>query len=472
MTAFERAIYVLQALFLLYFILLNGGYIALNALAFSRLQRYLALRSLDDMGHAYSGFEPAVSVLVPAYNEAATIAASVRSMLQLEYPDFEVIVINDGSRDGTLQALVQAFHLQPFPEAYWKRLPTRPVRAIYRSAMHPMLRVIDKENGGKADALNAGINAARHGLFCGVDADSILERTSLARAIEPFLDHPHTIASGGTVRVANGCSVRDGFLERVGLPDRMLPLLQIVEYLRAFLFGRFGWTPLNAVLIISGAFGVFRREAVIEAGGYRTDTVGEDMELVVRLHRLYRLAGRRYRISFVPDPICWTEAPESLRVLKSQRVRWQRGLAESLTMNRSLLFHRRAGAAGWIAFPFMAVFEFLGPVIEVAGYLFMAACFLLGLVSSQAVLVFLLVALGFGMALSLSAIVLEELSFHTYPRRRHLLALASAAIIENFGYRQLLSAWRLLGLAKWASGRKQAWGEMTRSARWQQNGSR
>ena len=463
----EAAVAAVQGAFLLYFIALNGGYIALNLVSFSRLRRHLALRSLDGLAPVYSGFEPPVTIVVPAYNEEATIAASVRSMLQLEYPEFEVVVVNDGSRDRTMDVLQREFGLVPFPEAHWQRVPAQPVRGVYRSTLHPGLRVIDKENGGKADALNAGINAARYPLFCGVDADSVLERSSLTRAVEPFLDHPHTVASGGTVRIANGCVVRDGFLESVGLPRRLLPTLQIIEYLRAFLFGRFGWTPFNAVLIISGAFGVFRRDAVVEAGGYRRDTVGEDMELVVRLHRRMRLGGLRYRITFVPDPICWTEAPESLRVLKSQRVRWQRGLAESLTMNLRLLCHPRGGAAGWLAFPFFFFFEFLGPLFEVAGYLFVAGCFLLGLISWQAAAVFTLVAIGFGLALSFSALLLEELSFHIYPRQRHVVALAAAAIIENFGYRQLVSLWRLWGLLKWMAGSRQRWGEMTRSASWQ-----
>jgi cellulose synthase/poly-beta-1,6-N-acetylglucosamine synthase-like glycosyltransferase len=294
----------------------------------------------------------------------------------------------------------------------------------------------------------------------------VLERSSLARVVQPFLEYPHTIATGGTVRIANGCTVRDGFLERIRLPNRVLPLLQIVEYLRAFLFGRFGWTPLNAVLIISGAFGIFRRDAVVEVGGYRTDTIGEDMELVVRLHRSYRLARRHYRITFVPDPICWTEAPESLKVLKNQRIRWQRGLAESLTRNKGLLFHRHGGAPGWFAFPFMMVFEFLGPLIEVTGYVFTLICWAFGLVSFQALLIFLMVAIGFGIALSLSSLLLEELAFRTYSDPRQVAILAVAAIAENLGYRQLVSVWRLWGLWKWMTGAKQRWGDMARSGTW------
>lgn len=456
-----------QWFFMLYFIGINMGYVMLNLLSLGSLKRYVEAHSLDDIPRGISGFEPPVSVLVPAYNEEATIASSVRSMLQLDYPEYEVIVINDGSKDGTMEALRREFSLLPFPEAYWQRMPVKPVRAIYRSTTHPSLRVIDKENGGKADALNAGINASRYPLYCGVDADSVLERVSLRRVVEPFLEDPRTIASGGTVRIANGCTVDSGFLTSVGLPRNLLALFQIVEYLRAFLFGRLGWSPLNAVLIISGAFGVFRKDVVVEAGGYRSDTVGEDMELIVRLHRLHRTRRIPYRIVFVPDPICWTEAPESLRVLKNQRVRWQRGLSESLTMNIGLLFHPRGGAAGWLAFPFMALFEWLGPLIEVAGYAFMIAAFTMGAVSTEAFVTFMLVAFGFGLVLSVSSLLLEEISFHIYTKPYQIAVLLLIVIIENFGYRQLNSVWRLWGLLLWAFRSKARWGEMTRNASWQ-----
>lgn len=462
----ENAALAAQWFFFGYFVLLNAGYLALNGCAAVAMRRYLEERVLEGMPSAIAGQGPPVSVVVPAYNEEATIAASVRSMLQLDYPEYEVIVVNDGSRDGTMAVLQAEFALVPHPEAYWKRLPCRPLRAVYRSLKHPQLRVIDKDNGGKADALNAGVNASRYPLFCGVDADSILERTSLRRVVAPFLEDPAVIASGGTVRIANGCEVRDGFMERVGVPARPLPLLQLVEYLRAFLFGRLGWSPLNAVLIISGAFGVFRKEAVVRAGGYRTDTMGEDMELVVRLHRLRRLAGEPYRIVFVPDPVCWTEAPESLRVLRSQRVRWQRGLAESLMLNRALFLHRRGGMPGWVAFPFMALFEWLGPLVEVAGYALLLAGVATGVLSSEAFWAFLLLALGLGILLSVSALLLEELSFHIYTRPGQLGALLLGAVLENAGYRQLVTLWRLEGLVKWAAGARAHWGIMTRTARW------
>jgi cellulose synthase/poly-beta-1,6-N-acetylglucosamine synthase-like glycosyltransferase len=456
-----------QWFFLLYFIALNLGYITLNLVSIVAIREYTARRWSDSLRRSYGGLELPVSILAPAYNEEATIATSVRSLLQLEYLEFEVVVINDGSRDGTLATMIREFDMAPFPEPVRLALASKPIRAVYRSRQYPNLRLVDKENGGKADALNAGINAAQYPLFCAVDADSILQRDSLWRVVEPFLEDPLTIAAGGTVRIANGCTVEGGFLTRVGLPSSPLAIFQIVEYLRAFLFGRMGWSPFNAVLVISGAFGVFRRDAVVAAGGYFTSTLGEDMELVVRLHRLYRLAGRPYRIVFVPEPVCWTESPETLRVLRNQRTRWQRGLSESLMMNRELLLHPRGGTPGWLAMPFMILFEWLSPVVELAGYAFMVIGAFLGLVSTTAMWVFLLVAFGFGVLLSVSALLLEEMSFHVYSRTRQVAVLAAAAVLENFGFRQLMTWYRLVGLWRWASGSQAHWGKMTRSANWQ-----
>jgi len=463
---FAQALYATEVAFILYFIAINCAYVLLDLFALAAMKRHLDQHTLDQFPQSYSGLEPPISVLVPAHDEEVTITASVRSILQLEYPEYEVIVINDGSRDATLQVLIDEFRMVPFPQAYRQQLACGPIRGIYRSTKFENLRLIDKENGGKSDALNAGINAARFPLFCAVDADSILQRDSLRRIVDPFLEDPQTIASGGTVRIANGCRVEGGFLTEIGLPGKLLPAFQIVEYLRGFLFGRLGWTSLNAVMVISGAFGVFRRQAVIEAGGYRNECMGEDMELVVRLHRLHRESGRPYRISFVPDPICWTEAPESLEVLKNQRVRWQRGLSESLALNRELLFHRRGGVVGWVAMPFMVLFEWISPIVEFTGYVFMLAGFALGLVAFEVLALFFMVALGFGMLLSVSALLLEEMSFHIYPKPRQLLALLAVAVLENFGYRQLVTFYRLIGMWRWATGSKSSWGTMTRAGSW------
>jgi len=284
----------------------------------------------------------------------------------------------------TLDALVREFGLEPFPEAYYAQIRTAEVRSVWRSQRYPQLKVIDKVNGGKADALNVGINAARYPLFCGIDADSVLERDSLQRVVGPFLRDSRVVATGGTVRVANGCTIEGGYLTRVGLPDSLLALFQVVEYLRAFLFGRLGWSAISGMLIISGAFGLFRKETVISVGGYRPNTIGEDMELVVRIHRELRARREAYRIEFLPDPVCWTESPEDLATLRNQRIRWQRGLSESLAANWKLVFSRRGGVPGWVAFPFMAAFEWMGPVLELTGYAFMITAYLLGGISWSA----------------------------------------------------------------------------------------
>jgi cellulose synthase/poly-beta-1,6-N-acetylglucosamine synthase-like glycosyltransferase len=383
-------------------------------------------------------------------------------MLQLTYSEYELLVVNDGSKDDTLAVLKREFGLLPFPEAYRRQIPTKEIKAIYRSTKFPNLRVIDKFNGGKADSLNAGINAARYPLFCGVDADSILQRDSLERVNQPFLRDPTMVATGGTIRVANGCEVRGGFLTKVGLPRNPWALFQVVEYLRAFLFGRLGWSAVNGMLIISGAFGVFRKDAVVSVGGYRPDTIGEDMELIVRLHRLLRARRQPYRIEFVPDPVCWTEAPEDFKTLKNQRIRWQRGLAESLNANWGLMFSRNGGVPGWLAFPFMLLFEWLGPVVEVGGYLFMIVAFIAGGISWQAFATFMFVAIGLGILLSASGLLLEEMSFHIYPRGKQLLALGVVVLVENLGYRQLNTWWRLIGLYRWATQKEASWGALKR----------
>ncbi len=456
-----------QWVFLAYFIGLQLTYILLDLIAIRVIRRGGEAGSVSALPQSYSGLEPPVSLLVPAFNEEATIVASIWSLLQLEYPSFEIVVVNDGSRDSTLEVLKREFDLRPFPEATRISVPSRRLLGMYRSARFRNLRVIDKENGGKADALNAAINSARCPLVCIVDADSVLQRDSLTLAVRPFLEDATTVACGGTIRIANGCRVSEGFLEEVGMPRSWLARIQVVEYFRAFLFGRMGWSPLNAMLIISGAFGVFRREAVIAAGGYRTDTVGEDMDLVVRLHRVHRLAGTPYRIVFVPDPICWTEAPESLRVLRSQRMRWQRGLLESLAANRRLLFHRRGGAAGWLAFPVMLLFEALGPLVELVGLALMVVAALSGTLSGPAFFAFLLAAMGMGLLLSASALLLEEMAFHTFERPADLGLLMAAMVLENLGYRQLTAWWRLQATLLWLVRRPGRWGRMERSASWQ-----
>lgn len=458
---------VFQWIALLFFIGLNTGYIVLNLATFITLPRFMRRRVLSDLPQPCNGYEPPVSLIVAAYNEEAGIVASIRSLLQIEYPEFEIIVVNDGSTDRTLEVLTREFDLVEFPDTFRPRVKHEPVRAIYHSRIYPELRVVDKHNGGrKSDACNAGINAARFPLVCPLDADCVIERSSIRRLAQPFVEDPHVIASGGVVRILNGCTVRGGFIDRVRLPHHPLAVIQIVEYLRAFLFGRIGWAAFDALPLISGAFGMFHKETLVELGGYRHDTLAEDMELVLRLHTHFRLQGKPYRITFVPDPVCWTEAPEDLKTLRNQRIRWHRGLMECMSIHRRLILNPRAGVLGMVTMPFLLFFEGLAPVLEVMGYALMIAGFATGTLSGSGFFAFLAVALGLGIALTLTSLLLEEMSFDTYPSTRQLLVLISAALLENFGYRQLTAVWRTRAIWLWLRGRDATWGSMTRNATW------
>jgi len=404
---------------------------------------------------------PPISLLAPAFNEERTCVEAVRSLLTLEYPEYEIIVVNDGSADGTLGRLVDAFELEPAVRIPTAGVPTQPVKAVYRSRIHPSLWLLDKENGGKADALNAGLNHCYTPVFCAMDADSLLEPEALLRIMRPFLEDRTTIAAGGILRIANGCLVDRGRVVRVGLPSNVLAGFQVLEYLRVFLSGRMGWDALHATLIISGAFGVFRRSAVVAVGGYATDTVGEDMELVVRLHHHFRGRAIPYRIHFVPDPVAWTECPETLSVLGRQRDRWQRGLFQALTRHRGMLLNPRYGKVGMLAFPYFFFLEMLGPVIELLGYASLVFTILSGRADWIFVGAFLAVAVVLGGVLALSAVALEELSFRRYPRLADLLGLFGLAALENVGYRQLNTWWRGRGAYSALRGRT-TWGKMTR----------
>jgi len=459
---FESALWLVNGLVLVYFLLINGSYLLGSLVSFRALARFRArMDSVDVHELIAQAGAPPLTLIAPAYNEEATCVESIRSLLTLDYPEHEIIVVNDGSRDSTVEVLLRAFEMEPSPRMSTSDVPTAEIRGTYRSRWHPNLWLVDKANGGKADALNAGLCFCRTPLFCAMDADSILERDALTRVVRPFLEDRHTVASGGMIRIANGCRIESGVLTRVGLPGSLLARFQVLEYLRAFLAGRMGWEALHATLIISGAFGVFRRSTVVEAGGFATDTVGEDMELVVRLHRHCVDHGIPYRITFNPDPVAWTEAPETLRILGRQRDRWQRGLTETLTRHRGMLLRRRYGSVGMLAFPHFYFLEMLGPLVELLGFLAFFLTLMLGWASPTYIMAFFSVAVLLGVALSILAVGLEEISFRRYPRFRDLLHLFFLAVLENVGYRQLNSFWRVRGMVGFL--RKQhGWGEMTR----------
>jgi cellulose synthase/poly-beta-1,6-N-acetylglucosamine synthase-like glycosyltransferase len=447
---------------LAYFLLLHSLYLIFSAVALVVLSRHRLRWTSRELGAVMrSPATPGISVIVPAHNEERTIGESVRSLLLLNYPQFEVVVVNDGSTDLTLGALIETFGMLPAPASYPQSIATQPVTAFYRSLEHPDLAALDKVNGGKADAINAGINAARYALVCVIDADSILEAHALTRAVLPFIEDPDTLASGGIVRIVNGCEVDTGRVTAVHLPRSPLALFQVVEYLRAFLAGRVALSAGNLLLIISGAFGVFRRGAVVDVGGFRTDTVGEDMDIVTRLHRQARAQRRRYRIVFQAEPVCWTQVPESPRILGNQRGRWQRGTLETILAHRAMLVNPRYGAIGLFAMPYYLVFETLGPVIEFVGLLVVVLAAALGALDVWFAELLFLVAVAYGAIISVLAVLLEELSYRRYARARDLVVLCIVAVAENFGYRQLTTWWRLKGTLDFFR-HKRGWGTMTR----------
>ncbi len=403
-----------------------------------------------------------ISLLAPAYNEEATIVESIKSLLALHYPNFEVIVINDGSRDGTLATLIEAFGLEAKERSFDRSVEHKPLKGLYGSPNHPRLLVLDKENGGKADALNAGINLARTPLFCAVDADSLLEADALLRATQPFVDDPdRVVAVGGTIRLANGCKVQAGRVSSVGLPRNLLALFQVIEYLRAFLMARLAWSRMNALMLISGAFGIMRRDIALEVGGYSDNTVGEDLEIIVKIHRHLREQGRDYDIRFIPDPVCWTEAPESLALLSRQRKRWQRGALETFFKHWIMLGNPRYGIAGVVGFTHILIADVLAPPVEVLGYLLMPVFWFTGTLSWEFLAAYLALTFSYGIFVSVGSLILEEMELRRYPHARDLAMLTLAAVLENFGYRQLNNLWRIGGW--WQFIRKaEGWGEMTR----------
>jgi cellulose synthase/poly-beta-1,6-N-acetylglucosamine synthase-like glycosyltransferase len=451
------------AFMLLFFFAINSYYLILTLAGFWRtIRNVLEIQWTDRRRLLRSPFTPPVSVLAPAYNEQANVVENVRSLLMLDYPLFEVIVINDGSTDNTLEALIEEFELRPTARSFEYAVPCKAVRCVYESATYSNLVLVDKDNGGKADALNAGLNLSLYPLFCAIDADSILDSDALLRLVRPFVEAPGVaIAAGGVVRVANGCDIRAGRVREVRLVRRALPLIQIVEYLRAFLFGRMGWSGGNSLLVISGAFGLFDKRTAVLAGGYATDTVGEDMELVVRMHRVVHDRKQPYRIGFVPDPICWTEVPETLRVLRRQRTRWQRGLIDTIVRHRRMIGRPRYGTVGLVSLPAFALFEMLSPLIEFSGYVLLPILWWNGLLDASYAGMFLVLSLIYGALVSVLAVLLEDLAFRRYPRLRDLGLLLGGAILENLGYRQLTVWWRVRAFWEYFRG-DLSWGVMER----------
>jgi cellulose synthase/poly-beta-1,6-N-acetylglucosamine synthase-like glycosyltransferase len=458
-----QAITLFNEFVLFYFLALTGIYFILFLVSLYEVLKFIKRTFFSDYQQILqSDMTWPISILVPAHNEEKNIVETVRSLQLVNYGEFEIIVINDDSTDRTLRQLIEGFDLRRLDKTYRVSIPTRRIRGIYGSLSNPNLLVIDKERGGKSDALNAGINLARFPLFCSVDADSIIEDNALLRVVKPFMEHPtEMVAVGGIVRIANGCEVHEGRVARIHLPPNALPVFQVVEYLRAFLTGRIGWSVMRSLLIISGAFGLYKKSEVVEVGGYDSDSDTEDLELVVRLHENCRRKKMRYRIVFVPDPVCWTEVPNTLQVLRRQRNRWHRGLLQSLWIHKRMMLNPRYGVIGLFTLPYFVLFEMFGPFIELAGYVTIPLAWWLGILNVKFLILFFILSVMCGVFLSVAAVLLEEISFRRYPRWFDLARLVVYGVLENFGYRQMLSLFKVKAFWDFVR-RRRGWGEMKR----------
>lgn len=447
----------------IYMLLVIVSYSVMILLSLVQLRKEAKLDKYESdeeyLNYAYS--KP-VSIIVPAYNEEAGIVDSVRSLLSQRYPQLEVIVVSDGSTDQTEERMIQHFQMRKVHRVIRQQLETKPVTEVYQSAIHPNLVMAVKGNGGKADALNAGINLSKYPYFCSIDGDSILETTSLLRVMKPMVaSNEEVIAAGGRVRIANDSHIHMGTVMNVSLSNRTLVGMQVIEYMRAFLMGRMALSKLNLVLIVSGAFSVFAKKWVIEAGGYSKDTVGEDMEIIVRLHRMIRERKLKKKIAFIPDPLCWTEAPENMKYLRRQRRRWHQGLIESLWMHRKMAFHPKYGTIGWVSLPYFWLIECIGPMLELGGYIYIVLAFFAGGIHFEFALLLSLLFILYGSIFSMISVLLEAWNTDTYPRMTHVLRLVMLSLTEVFWYRPLTVIWRCEGIVQFIF-KKNDWGQMER----------
>ena len=458
---------VFNFLILFFAIFVMLSYIVLAAVSAVHLKAYLkrnrfvnynALLALDSA--------PRVSLIAPAYNEGKTIEENVRSLLSINYNNFDVIVVNDGSKDDSIPVLKKAFDLVEKPWKYINTIPTKEVKAIYTSANPAFSRliVVDKNNGGKADALNTGINVSQNPYIVCIDVDCIMDKDVLLKLAKPYLEQSDKkiIATGGVVRIANSCVIKSGKLVEVKAPENFLARVQVIEYLRAFILGRMAWSKMDGLLIISGAFGMFDREIAIKSGGYDTRTVGEDMELIVRMRRFMIDQGVPYTVQYIPDPLCWTEAPESYKVLGKQRSRWMRGTIETLWTHKKMMFNPKYKTLGLISYPYWLFAEYYAPLIEVTGIIISVVLAVLGIISWKFFFLFLLLVYAFAVMFSMMALYTEESTYKRYESIRDLRMLATVAFLEPLFFHPFTVYAALKGNWEKLTGNK-GWGEMTRT---------
>lgn len=442
------------------------SYIVLGIVSFSTMRQYLRKNSFIRYDVILpSSLAPSISIIAPAYNEGKTIEENVRSLLSLHYNNYEVIIVNDGSKDDSMDVLIRAYQLEKVNYSIHPLLPTKPVRGVYKSANPAFGRliVVDKENGGKSDALNIGILVASHRYIACIDVDCVLEHDALLKMIKPFMESTdrRVIASGGVVRIANSCVVKSGRLIKVNIPEKFLPRMQVLEYIRAFLLGRLAWSRLDGLLIISGAFGMFDKEIVIAAGGYDHTTVGEDMELVVRMRRYMIEQNLPYAVTYIPDPLCWTEAPDSYTILGKQRNRWTRGTMETLWKHRRIFFNPKYKFLGMVSYPYWFCYEYLAPIIECLGLAITVVFAASGLLHWNIFFLLLLFIYAFAVMFSVLSLLAEEYTFSQYKRSTDFLRLVGVALAEPLLFHPFVVYSAIKGNIHKIRG-VGGWGEMTR----------
>ncbi|MEP5339326.1 MAG: glycosyltransferase [Algibacter sp.] len=459
---------ILHYLFFGYAFAAISSYIILSILSAKETLEYIKKNSFVHYKDILSStMSPSITIIAPAYNESLNVVENVRSILSNHYVNYSVIIVNDGSKDDSLEKLIEAYDLEKVDFIINSKIKTQPLREGVFKSKNPAfekLMVVDKENGGKADALNMGLNISKSKYVACIDVDCLLLEDALQKMIKPFLEDTDAkvIAAGGVIRIANSCVIKGGKLMDVNLPKNLLVQSQILEYLRAFLLGRMAWSRLNGLLVISGAFGIFDKEIAIAVGGYDTKTVGEDMEIIVRMRRYMEEKGKKYRVSYIPDPLCWTEAPDNYKIFISQRNRWTRGTIETLKKHRKIGFNRKYGSFGMISYPYWLIFERFAPIIEAVGLVYFIVLIILQQVRWEYALSFLVLAYIFSVLFSILALYSEELTFHEYKKKGTGYKLVLLSALEPFVLHPFILYAAIKGNYDYYFNKNKKWGAMTR----------
>ncbi len=441
----EKIIFVIDLFILFYFLWLNSFYIVLliatNPNLIRRLKEQRAQKS-------YQLFKldvaPPVSIIIPCFNEEANILTPITAALNVDFPNAKIIIVDDDSSDKTLQVLIDTYQLVSIPPIFRPTLKTAPIKHYYQSKSHPNLMVIHKENGGREDSINAGINACTTPFFINIDADSIIEPDAVSKLFQHLLTEKDIHAMGGILTIINGCVVEKGRVKEVRLPPSFLGSMQVIEYLKSFFFGRLGWNDLGGTPLISGGFGLFNKQTILDIGGFKQVLAG-DLDLTLAIHKSMRDQKKPYRIDYVFDSIVWTEVPQTYSSLAIQRKRWHCSIIEVCWRRRNMLFNPKYGIVGFIHFPYLFFGEGIGPLIESFGYIYILFCYFFGVLNLSFLWYFILIAWGVDMFLTIASLIMQQVFLKKYQSTKVLLKMVFLSLVENFTYRPITVWWRVLG---------------------------